>query len=233
VTGPPSALGGCSGAGVAVAGGTSAAGTTGIGSVRWRSTSATAQPAGCCHSRPAARQTPSACCQTDLPSSPGAARPGPPPPAASWPGCCRRPRDGSLPRASLPLRPGPPRPVPFPRRRGCTSGDSGPPAPFTRTSGPAPDPAWVAVSSAAPGQGPCAAWSSSASPPGQPGPATPMPPGNPRNAGVRPSAGTAPRRAHGDTVRPASPWAAPACSATGGHLTGSAGRARVRGMKTR
>jgi hypothetical protein len=43
--------------------------------------------------------------------------------------------------------------------------------------------------------------------PDQPGPDASIPPGNPRRAGVRPSAGMTPRSVHGDTARLTPPWA--------------------------
>ena len=113
--------------------------TTGIGSVRCRSASAGSQPAGRCHSSPASRHAPSACCHTDPP-----------------------------------------------------------PAPVIASPIPEPSSARLRVPPAGPGPG--SGWPSPAGP-GQPGPAASIPPGYPRSAGVWPSAGTVPRRAHGETER--------------------------------
>ena len=57
------------------------------------------------------------------------------------------------------------------------------------------------------GSEPGSGWSSPAVGPGQPGPAASIPPGYPREAGVRPSAVMAPRGVHGETVRPGPPCA--------------------------
>src|SRR5437762_7946618 len=148
----PAARGGWGGTADAAATSTGATGadTTGIGSVRGKSSSAGFHAACRCHSSPAARHALCDRCHTDRPPAPVPAVPGP-----------------------------------------------------TRARGPASALPASTEADAAPG----ARRSSLAVRPGWPGPAASMPPGCPRRAGLRPSAGRTPRNVQGETARLAAPWA--------------------------
>src|SRR6266516_217103 len=130
--------------------GATGADTTGIGSVRCRSSFAGFHAACRCHSSPAARHALCDRCQTDRPPAPVLAVPGP-----------------------------------------------------TRARGPASARGASTEADAGPG----ARHSSPAVRPGRPGPAASIPPGCPRRAGLRPSAGRTPRSVQGETASLAAPWA--------------------------